>query len=199
MKHLLYGIGINDANYVVKVCEYVFIDGVRKRVETWCCPYYTRWKNMLTRCYSTSYQNNQPTYKGCTVCDDWLKLSSFKTWMEQQDWEGKQLDKDILFHGNKVYSPETCMFVSPLVNSFFLREERVNRGEFPVGVSFDRNRNKYTAKCNQLDGSVRNLGRYDCPETAHLAWKIEKQRLGYILSESESNLIVKNKLLNLFN
>jgi len=36
--------------------------------------------------------------------------------MERQDWEGKHLDKDILIPGNKIYSPDRCIFVSSLIN-----------------------------------------------------------------------------------
>ena len=44
----------------------------------------------------------------------------FKDWMENQDWEGNQLDKDLLFEGNKVYGPKTCVFVTRMVNNFTL-------------------------------------------------------------------------------
>ena len=77
---------------------------------------------MLQRCYSESHLVRQPTYKGCSVCEEWLTFSNFKSWMEQQDWEGKQLDKDLLVYKNKIYSPETCVFVSSVINSFFVEK-----------------------------------------------------------------------------
>jgi hypothetical protein len=33
---------------------------------------YRTWIRMLARCYDTKYQEKQPTYKGCIVCDEWL-------------------------------------------------------------------------------------------------------------------------------
>ena len=113
-KILVCGVGINDADYVVKKFETIgYVDGKRKRKLVWTCPYHRAWESMLKRCYSAKYQERQPTYKGCTVSDDWLTFSNFRAWMIAQDWEGKHLDKDLLFEGNKIYSTETCVFVAP--------------------------------------------------------------------------------------
>lgn len=44
---LVYGVGINDADYVVGVSkELPKVDGKRKHKLTWC-PFYLRWCNML--------------------------------------------------------------------------------------------------------------------------------------------------------
>ena len=94
---------------------------------------------MLARCYSAKFQEHCPTYTGCTVAEDWLKFSNFKDWMEKQQWEGKQLDKDILFEGNKVYGPDTCVFVSPMVNTFTI-DSGAARGKWLIGVLAQGNR-----------------------------------------------------------
>ncbi len=47
-KELVLDIGINDADYSISKEE--IIDGKRK--VTWRCPYYVRWYNLLSRCYS---------------------------------------------------------------------------------------------------------------------------------------------------
>ena len=109
-KRLVYGVGINDADYVVQKWETIgYVNGKQKQKLIWICPYYSAWKSMLKRCYSSKYQDKRPTYKGCSVSDEWLTFSVFKVWMEKQDWEGKQLDKDLLFEGNKIYSADTCV------------------------------------------------------------------------------------------
>lgn len=108
---LIYNWGINDADYQV----------AGKDPDTgieWRCPFYKRWKNMIARCHSPAFQRNQPRYKGCTVDERWRRFTDFKKWMEGQDWEGKQLDKDRLVEGNKHYGPDTCMFLT--------RKENVN-------------------------------------------------------------------------
>ena len=68
-------------------------------------PYYQRWHMMYQRCYAR--RPTQPTYKGCYVCVRWRKLSSFVEWMRLQDWQGKQLDKDLLGE---------CCFISRELN-----------------------------------------------------------------------------------
>ena len=65
----------------------------------------------------------------------------FKRWMEKQDWEGKQLDKDIIKKGNKLYCPEFCFFVDNKVNSI-LTDPAAARGGTPNGVHKRKNSNK---------------------------------------------------------
>lgn len=73
---------------------------------------YSVWHSMLTRCYSKAYQKKQPTYIGCIVCEEWHNFQTFGDWFVDNYIDGYHLDKDIVFEGNKVYSPETCVFVS---------------------------------------------------------------------------------------
>lgn len=105
---MILGVGINDANYVVNKGG---------RANHTLCHIYSAWHNMLKRCYSKETQKNMPTYKGCSVCDDWLLFSNFKEWMEANNYKGEHLDKDILKEGNKIYSPNTCYLVSNRVNN----------------------------------------------------------------------------------
>lgn len=85
---------------------------------------YMCWMNMLRRCYNESYLSNKAiTYKDCKVCDEWLYYPNFERWYNENYYEIKgervHLDKDILFEGNKVYSPETCVFVPQSINNIF--------------------------------------------------------------------------------
>lgn len=100
------------------------------------CIFYRKWQNMLERCYSKRYSEKNPTYLGCSVCEDWLKLSKFKSWFDQQPKERHSwhLDKDILFFGNKVYSPETCLLIPDWLNSFIAHP--VKKNGLPLGVSY---------------------------------------------------------------
>ena len=77
---------------------------------------YNAWSGMLERCYCPKTQARQPTYKGVTVCDDWHDYQVFSEWYEENYIEGCHLDKDIKIDGNKIYSPSTCLFVTPKEN-----------------------------------------------------------------------------------
>jgi hypothetical protein len=77
---------------------------------------YLCWSNMIMRCYDKSFQRTHPTYIGCTVDDCWHNFQSFAEWHSANSIDGYHLDKDIKVAGNKIYSPETCKFVSPKEN-----------------------------------------------------------------------------------
>lgn len=77
---------------------------------------YAAWTGMFTRCYSKFSLEKSPSYKGCTVCVEWHDYQVFSEWYDDNFNEGMQLDKDILIHGNKVYSPSTCIFTTQKEN-----------------------------------------------------------------------------------
>lgn len=180
---LVYGVGINDADCTIQSIDHT--TGLKKT-----CPFYRRWICMLQRCYSEKFQEKRPTYKGCTVCKEWLTFSNFKAWMEGQDWKGKQLDKDLLVDGNKVYSPETCVFVHGVLNSFIL-DNGICKGDHMVGVYFDKSRNKFKSQCsNPITKRLEYLGRFSSEIEAHLKWRSRKlelvdlmQQEGYIYED----------------
>lgn len=191
---LIFGVGINDANYVVKIQEDLGnVDGKRRRKQIWCCPFYTKWKQMLTRCYSKQYQVKRPTYKDCTVCEEWLTFSIFKSWMEQQDWEGKELDKDLLVHGNKVYSPETCLFVSRQVNQFLVESNSV-RGKYPIGVSWHKDVKKFRASIS-TNGNRKQIGYFNTIEQAHTAWLNAKIEQAHELAKEQTDPRVADAII----
>lgn len=190
---LVYGVGINDADYIVVVNEIVdFTDGKYKQKAVWRCPFYGRWTNMLLRCYSESYQLKYPTYTGCYVCEDWLTFSKFKSWMVTKDHEGKHLDKDILFPGNKVYSPDTCIFVDARVNTFMVECSSV-QGEYPIGVDFHKGSGKFRARCQSVvTGKSEFLGRFSTQDEAHQAWLEFKLSQAHILvAEQTDERVIK--------
>ena len=172
---LVYGVGVNDADYVVTENENGKI--------VWRCNYYQAWKDMLARSYSDKYKQKNPTYNGTTVCEEWHSFMNFRSWMIQQDWKGKELDKDILFEGNKVYSPTTCVFVDKLVNSFLL-DCAAARGKWPLGVYWNERDKKFQSNCsNPFTKKKEYLGSFTYPQQAHQAWKARKHELACQLAD----------------
>ncbi len=145
---------------------------------------YAVWYGMLQRCYSEKCQQKYPTYKNCTVCEEWLYYPNFKKWYEENyyeiDGQRMHLDKDILNKGNKVYSPENCVFVPQGVNKVFTKND-ANRGDYPVGVSWNKQNKKYRANCSIFD--IENnkyvymyLGLHNTPEEAFKVYKTTKEK-----------------------
>lgn len=140
---------------------------------------------MLERCYSDHSFKKYPTYIDCEVCPEWHTFSSFKAWMEAQDWKGKDLDKDLLVAGNKIYSPSACVFVSGQVNAFLL-DHAAGRGDLPIGVTWNHKLGKFRAKCNNpFTGKREHLGYFSSPEAAHEAWRCRKHELACIYADQQ--------------
>ena len=112
---------------------------------------------MLERSYSEKFKEKHPTYKDVTCCEEWLTFSNFKSWMEQQDWEGKDLDKDLLVYQNKIYSPETCCFLSHKINTFLTTSAKI-RGDQPIGVYWHKRDKCYISKIRTGNRKFEVLG-----------------------------------------
>ena len=164
-RKLVRGVGINDAFYNPRP----YVQGIRKH-----CPYYMAWVTMFTRCYSQEFQSKYTAYQGCSVHSDWHLFSTFKTWMETQDWKGKALDKDILVPNNKVYSEDTCVFVDQAINNL-LTDHRAARGELPQGVTRKDTKSKpmFQAELSKW-GKSKYLGTFPTPELAHEVYRKAK-------------------------
>lgn len=189
-RSLVLGVGINDANYVL---NYKDDSGKIHR-----CPYYTTWLNMLSRCFNPRHWLDSPTYIGCTVADQWKVFSNFRSWMEQQDWKDRCLDKDIISWDAKHYGPDTCLFISRDLNNLLcLRRNAL--GEFPLGVTkrMRKHTPSYHARLKKYGKQV-NLGCFDTVEEA--AAKYKEAKLNYIaeLANAEKDPRIKQALLNLF-
>lgn len=196
-KKLVQGVGINNADYVVEKKETISNEnGKRKQKTTWICPFYLVWRSMLARCYSTKTQKRQTTYIGCSVVTDWHLFSNFKAWMQKQDWDGKELDKDLLVKGNKVYGPNTCVFVTPMVNRF-TTDSRAARGKWLIGVTWHKTAGRFQASChNPFTKKHEHLGLFTCEQEAHQAWLKRKLELAHELAAIQEDPRVAKALID---
>jgi len=156
---LRYGVGIMDAPFRTQWVE----NGKNVHDKA-----YTAWHCMLQRCYSKGFLDKHPTYMGCCVCEEWLTFSCFDKWFLENYVDGFQLDKDILVSGNKIYSPDTCLFVPGWVNKF-IADSGATRGEYPIGVCKFAG-NKIKARCRQPNKKSYHLGVFKTVEDAYDAW-----------------------------
>ena len=169
----VYGIGVKGVKYPAK------IDGKTTKE-------YDAWTGMLRRCYDKKWKMKHPSYKDVICCDEWLLFENFYEWLHTQKnfeqwYNGTRwvVDKDILFKGNKVYSPNNCCLVSHDVNTLFTKRDR-DRGDYPIGVCYNKLINKYVAKLSmnivRKKKYERILGTYPTPEDAfYLGYKPSKE------------------------
>lgn len=158
-RRLVYGVGINDAE---------FSTGHNKERE----PSYVLWKSILNRCYG-SISKKCLYYAHCSVCEEWKTYSLFKKFYDQNYVEGYHIDKDILKRGNKVYSPETCCFVPPEINTLIVKHD-ATRGEYPIGVSKYKKYNLFRAIL-RVRGEYKQIGSFKTPELAFEEYKQAKE------------------------
>ena len=139
---------------------------------------YDTWNNMLERCYEPKFQERQPTYKECEVCEEWHNFQIFAEWFEDNYYEipGEVmcLDKDILVKGNKIYSPETCCFVPEKINLLFTKCDK-SRGNDPIGTHQSPSGN-YKVHCNNCERS-NYLGTYSNIYDAFYVYKVHKEKI----------------------
>ena len=195
-KKLVFGVGMNDSNYPVHEFSYKLDSKGNKVIDKrlWTCPFYEKWYEMLRRVYSKSKQENNPAYEGTRVCQEWLVLSNFKRWMEQEDYFGKDLDKDLLGDG-KLYSPETCCWLPAEANQFF--KERSRFTNCAVGVS-PKNQKFQARVMNPFSQCREYLGVFCTIEEAHIAWKSRKHELSCMWAEKLEELGYPQRVLEGF-
>ncbi len=135
---------------------------------------YRAWVNMLIRCYKEEYKIKNPTYKDVSCCEEWRYYSNFEKWHNKSyykvDNETMCLDKDILVKGNKIYSPDTCIYVPHTINMLFVNNKRNN---LPKGIHIFHGRYKTQIGIN---GKRVYLGTYDTIEEAFEIYKQNKEK-----------------------
>jgi hypothetical protein len=144
-----------------------------------CTKQYKVWCEMIRRCYSDASHKAKPSYKKYSVDPAWHCFSTFAEWYDKNyyciDNEKMQLDKDILIKGNKLYSPETCVFVPQIINLLFIKND-ADRGDLPIGVYWNKRDKNFRARCRNRGKRI-NIGEYSTKEEAFKAYKAYKENL----------------------
>lgn len=165
-KKLVYGWGINDVN-----------GSYREK-------YYKVWSKMLERVKSESCLTRHPTYRDCSICEEWKYLSNFKQWFEQTNYiDGYVLDKDLYIPDNKLYSPENCLLIPHNINQLINRQNGKGYSKLPSG--------RYRAMIS-INGKNISLGIYDTEEEAHQVY-IEF-KANYYVDIADEYYNVNNKI-----
>jgi hypothetical protein len=142
---------------------------------------YKYWQRMLDRCYSDVYSY----CKNTTVCNEWHNFTTFANWFEkhypyQIDGVKFDLDKDLLQNGveNKVYSPDTCVFLPEVINSYITNKSKGVSGITGVYVRG----NKWISAIT-IDGKYIHLGSFDTKEEAEEIYLNNKNQRSLYLQQ----------------
>lgn len=150
---------------------------------------YYLWKSIQDRIYPSKAQVvRYKSYIGTTMSDNFKDFQYFADWCNSQigfefaktrpdtgpRWE---LDKDILFRDNKIYSETVCCFIPRDLN-VLLRTNFEKRKEYPIGVTLSRRTIKlsYVAICS-YKGINTFVGTRDTPYEAFLLYKSFKEKV----------------------
>ena len=196
LRTLIYGVGIND----VMIPQFT-------KTKTWKV-----WQGIVRRTDNRDplwIGKKKKIYKDCTLDPRWFKLSAFKEWIEQWDnFESKEVDKDILIPGNLHYGPDTCLMVRSIVNSWFKPTDE-SKSDLPRGVCWNTNYKKgkspkpYRAQISPLqviDGEVKvgkrtGLGHFLTVKDASDAFQKARQESLQILIDTETDVKVRDAIL----
>ena len=134
---------------------------------------YQNWTCMIRRCYDEKLKERYSAYYGdCEVCEEWHNFQNFARWWNENIYrvgtERMHLDKDILFDGNRMYSPNTCLISPQRINMMFMKKP--NKYNLPNGILPIAN-GRYSARY-----SGNHIGNFDTLELAVQAHDIEKKK-----------------------
>ena len=138
------------------------------------------WMGLMSRCYDAQKLNARATYRECTVSEEWHNLQNFKKWVILQIesgyfQEGWELDKDLLVRGNKVYGPNTCVFLPERLNQL-QQVKKDSQYNWLPGVNFDKSRGKFKSEVN-FDGKRYYFPRRETELESFLEYKELKEKL----------------------
>lgn len=172
-------IGSIQSPYCKTMCKTGYLgEGQYTPQDQW----YNYWRAMIERVYRKNHFAER-WYSAVGVCEEWHNYQNFAQWCADNFYKVKDskmnLDKDIIVKHNKIYSPQTCVFVPHFINTLFIRAENT-RGDLPIGVYWHERDQEYRAQCSYIDveiGKRKNkwLGGYDNSDDAFNAYKSFKE------------------------
>lgn len=105
---------------------------------------YGVWYHML-RLVKNDPDNN-------AICEEWKDYNNFLEWYDKNyysvDDEKMDLLKDIFDRNNKLFSPDTCVFVPYRITR--LLKGKTSKTDLPVGVGKKKNSDMYYSTCSVI-------------------------------------------------
>ena len=142
------------------------------------------WKCMIERCYCGERKEHMKYFENCTVCEKWFNFQNFAEWYSKNKYVVKgrlHLDKDILYPGNTIYSPDKCLLVPQKINEQF--HYRPKDTGLPTGIRL-MDSGKYSAVCNS-----KSLGTYTTVFEAYDVYAKEKERVVKQIADEYKSIV----------
>jgi hypothetical protein len=123
---------------------------------------YKLWNRIYERCYAKNRHIHNPTYLNCTVVPRWDCYQNFAEdihyilgyaqWKRNTIAFAWDIDKDIKYRGNTVYSKDTCIFVPHKENS-----DESNKRNKLTGLTYiaTRTKDNYTEQFINISAFAR--------------------------------------------
>lgn len=178
-----------DLETAAKMEEADRIRNERKALENYISPEekqnYKRLRTIVERV------NTNPSYAGVKIHEKFLERKFFHEWCVNQvgynesDSNGKsfQIDKDILSGVEKIYGPETCVFIPTEINMFLTATRNPDRS-LPLGVVHGSNVEtvSYVAQCQCPFDTKVYRGSFATEEEAVQRYKESKELFAKLLA-----------------
>lgn len=131
---------------------------------------YSKWSNMMQRCYDEETHKLKPYYALCTAEIEWLNFSNYREWHIENAMGDRKvdLDKDVLVQRNTVYGSETCTLIPHFTNTIF--EERGT----DTNIVLNNDTGKYDVTMSIL-GKKEDVGTFDTEQEAKQGFIAYKQ------------------------
>lgn len=176
--------------YAKSLCGVAYMgEGDRSRLPKNCMK---TWVAVVQRCYGPERESYK-SYKDVSMTDEWLCFQNFASWFVKAIYfKGWVIDKDIIIPGNRVYGPDTCVFVPAKVNSFFTQRPHAKTPTGFAGIDWHKRDRLYIAS-----GPKKG---FKSIEDAVTAQKIHRENLAKSLAEmypGMDNRVIEK--LNTFN
>lgn len=125
------------------------------------------------------------------ICEEWKDYNNFLEWYDKNyysvDGEKMELVKDFFDKENKLYSPDTCIFVPYRIIRLLQGSKANSNTKLPTGVGKKKNSDTYYSTCaiikNGKKTTIRHSG-FNTPKEAYKQYV--KDRKKYIKDVSEA-------------
>jgi len=178
------GVVKNPYDKTVFGVGYMGVGKYKSKIDGKMTDEYEKWTGLIQRCYFDDKMFPAYCHK-VTVCEEWHNFQIFAKWLEENRYpvnERLHLDKDILYPGCNIYSPETCILVPQRINMLFTN--KTNKRGLPNGI--DQKKNGYSAQYNE-----KKLGIFPTLEEAYQRYTIEKEKVIKEVAEEYKDIIPK--------